>query len=99
MTKKVNFAEIIIRDINGQEQKADVRVMLGNMLYMQGQNIEECELGQAIYHSGKKTNDGGGGEGPEALELSDKQCAIIKQFAERLPYVMRTGLIEAVKPT
>ena len=91
MSKKVNFAEIIIRDINGQEQKADVRVMLGNMLYMQGQNIEECELGQAIYHSGN--------EGPTELELSDKQCAIIKQFAERLPYVMRTGLIEAVKPT
>ena len=91
MSKKVNFAEIIIRDINGQEQKADVRVMLGNMLYMQGQNIEECELGQAIFHSGN--------EGPEALELDDKQQKIITDFAERLPYVMRTGLIEAVKPT
>ena len=91
MTKKVNFAEIIIRDINGQEQKADVRVLLGNMLYMQGQNIEECELGQAIFHSGS--------EGPEELELDDKQQKIITDFAERLPYVMRTGLIEAVKPT
>ena len=91
MTKKVNFAEIIIRDINGQEQKADVRQLLGNMLYMQGQNIEECELGQAIFHSGN--------EGPEALDLDDKQQKIITDFAERLPYVMRTGLIEAVKPT
>ena len=91
MSKKVNFAEIIIRDINGQEQKADVRVLLGNMLYMQGQNIEECELGQAIFHSGN--------EGPEALDLDDKQQKIITDFAERLPYVMRTGLIEAVKPT
>ena len=91
MTKKVNFAEIIIRDINGQEQKADVRQLLGNMLYMQGQNIEECELGQAIYHSGN--------EDPKELELSDKQQKIITDFAERLPYVMRTGLIETVKPT
>ena len=91
MTKKVNFAEIIIRDINGQEQKADVRVLLGNMLYMQGQNIEECELGQAIFHSGS--------EGPKEIELDDKQQKIITDFAERLPYVMRQGLIEAVKPT
>ena len=91
MTKKVNFAEIIIRDINGQEQKADVRVLLGNMLYMQGQNIEECELGQAIFHSGN--------EGPKEIDLDDKQQKIITDFAERLPYVMRTGLIEAVKPT
>lgn len=90
MSKKVNFAEITIRDINGQEQKADVRVMLGNLLYMQGQNIEECELGQAIYHSG--------GEGPEEIDLDDKQQKIITDFATRLPYVMRTGLIEAVKP-
>ena len=89
--KKVNFAEIIIRDINGQEQKADVRVMLGNLLYMQGQNIEECELGQAIYHQGDK-------DGPESLELDDKQCEIVKRFAAMLPYVMRTGLLEAVKP-
>lgn len=89
MSKKVNFAEITIRDINGQEQKADVRVMLGNLLYMQGQNIEECELGQAIYHSGK--------EGPKEIDLDDKQQKIITDFAARLPFVMRTGLIEAVK--
>ena len=98
MSKKVNFAEITIRDINGQEQKADVRVMLGNLLYMQGQNIEECELGQAIYHSGKKGPEDSGEEGQEGIDLDDKQQKIITDFAARLPYVMRTGLIEAVKP-
>jgi hypothetical protein len=89
MSKKVDFRNIIIRDINGQETKADVTSLFGNMLYMQGQNIEECELGQAIYHQGN--------EGPEALELSDKQVAIVKTYAERLPYVMRTGIKEAVQ--
>jgi hypothetical protein len=89
MSKKVDFRNIIIRDINGQETKADVTALFGNMLYMQGQNIEECELGQAIYHQGD--------EGPEALELSDKQVAIAKAYAERLPYVMRTGIKEAVQ--
>ena len=89
MSKKVDFRNIIIRDINGQETKADVTALFGNMLYMQGQNIEECELGQAIYHQGD--------EGPEALELSDKQVAIVKAYAERLPYVMRTGIKEAMQ--
>jgi len=89
MSKKVDFRNIVIRDINGQETKADVTALFGNMLYMQGQNIEECELGQAIYHQGD--------EGPEALELSDKQVAIVKAYAERLPYVMRTGIKEAMQ--
>ena len=89
MSKKVDFRNIMIRDINGQETKADVTALFGNMLYMQGQNIEECELGQAIYHQGD--------EGPEALELNDKQVAIVKTYAERLPYVMRTGIKEAVQ--
>jgi len=87
--KKVDFRNIVIKDINGQDTKADVTALFGNMLYMQGQNIEECELGQAIYHQGD--------EGPEALELSDKQVAIVKTYAERLPYVMRTGIKEAVQ--
>ena len=90
MSKKVDFKNIVIRDINGQETKADVTALFGNMLYMQGQNIEECELGQAIYHQGDK-------DGPDALELSDKQADIVKAYAERLPYVMRTGIKEAVQ--
>ena len=89
MSKKVDFRNIVIKDINGQDTKADVTALFGNMLYMQGQNIEECELGQAIYHQGD--------EGPEALELSDKQVDIVKAYAERLPYVMRTGIKEAVQ--
>ena len=89
MSKKVDFRNIVIRDINGLEAKADVTALFGNMLYMQGQNIEECELGQAIYHQGD--------EGPETLELNDKQVAIVKAYAERLPYVMRTGIKEAVQ--
>lgn len=88
---KVDFRNIEIKDINGLMTKADVTKLFGNMLYMQGQSIEECELGQAIYHQGDK-------DGPESLELDDKQCEIVKRFAAMLPYVMRTGLLEAVKP-
>ena len=86
MSKKVDFRNIVIRDINGQATKADVTALFGNMLYMQGQHIEECELGVSIYHQGE-----------DALELSDEQGAIVKTYAERLPYVMRTGIKEAVQ--
>ena len=96
MSKKVDFRNIVIHDVNGQEQKVDVRVMLGNLLYMQGQNIEECELGQAIYHSGKKGTEDSGEEGPEGIDLDDKQQKIITDFAARLPYVMRTGILAAI---
>ena len=87
MSKKVNFAEIFIRDINGKEQKADVRQLLGNLLYMQGNNIEECELGAAIYHQ----------KDDEPLELDVKQAAILTAFAERVPYVMRQGIKQSVQ--
>lgn len=89
MSKKVDFRNIVIRDINGQETKADVTELFGKMLYFQGQNFDECEIGSRIYHQGD--------EGLEALELSDKQVAIVKAYAERLPYVMRTGIKEAVQ--
>ena len=46
--KKVNFKEITIKDINGNDIVADFQKQLGNQLYMQGQNIEECELGKKI---------------------------------------------------
>jgi hypothetical protein len=86
MSKKVDFRNIVIRHINGQETKADVTALFGNMLYMQGQHIEECELGVSIYHQGE-----------DAIELSDEQVGIVKTYAERLPYVMRTGIKEAVQ--
>ena len=52
-------------------------------------DLYKFSMGQAIYHQGD--------EGPEALELNDKQVAIVKTYAERLPYVMRTGIKEAVQ--
>ena len=88
MSKKVDFRNIVIHDVNGQEQKADVAKQFGNLLYMQGQNIEECELGQVIYHTGD--------EGPGELELSDSQCEVVARFAAMLPFVVRTGILAAI---
>lgn len=91
MTKKVNFAAIPMRDINGNEVMIDTTKELGNLMYMQGEDLAECELGQAIYHS----ND----EGPRELELDDKQLAMVAKHASKIKFhVLKNAIIEAVKP-
>lgn len=84
---KVDFSNIIIQDIEGHEVKADVKKELGNRLYMQGQNIEECELGKKIYFTPKD----------ELTELDDKEVAIIKTAIAGYGYVLREGISQALK--
>ena len=82
---KVNFGKIIIKNIEGNDMPVDVRPVFGNLLYMQGENIEECELGSKIYHS-----DGD-------IEIDEKQVDIVKSYAKRLPYVTRQAICDSVE--
>ena len=84
--KKVNFKEITIKDIEGRDVQADFQRQLGNQLYMQGQNIEECELGKKIYF----TPD------DEATELDDKDVAIVRKAVQGYSYVARTAIEQAL---
>ena len=81
---KINFKKIIIRDIEGREQEADFSKQLGNQLYMQGHDIEECELGKRIYFAG--------GE----VELTAEECAIVKKAIEPYSYVARQAIEQAI---
>ena len=91
MSKKVNFAEIIIRDINGVKIKVDTTKELGNLMYMQGEDLAECELGQAIYHSSD--------EKPKVMELDNKQLEAVRKHASKIKFhVLKTAILEAVKP-
>ena len=85
MTRKINFKEIAVKDINGNEQKVDVSQLLGNQLYMEGQNIEECELGKKIYFA----------EGE--VELGDAEANIVKAFTRRYSYIIRTVIDDMLK--
>lgn len=76
----VDFAKVVMKDIEGNGVIADVRKQLGNQLYMQGRNIEECELGKKIYFS-----DG-------ALKISDGDAQVIRQFVAGWSYVARQGI-------
>ena len=85
--KKVNFKTITIKDINGNDIVSDFQKQLGNLLYMQGQNIEECELGKKIYF----TPD------DEATELDDKEVAIVRKAVQGYSYVARTAIEQALE--
>lgn len=82
---KVNFKKIIIRDIEGNEVVADIQQQLGNQLYMQGRDIEECELGKRIYFA-----DG-------EVELSDKECAMVRMAVQGYSYIARSAIEEQIK--
>ena len=83
MSKTVDFRTIGIKNIEGQIETADVSKQLGNVMYMQGQNIEECELGRDIYHNGQ-------------VGLNQKQEDMVRRFIQPWSYVLRTAIEETL---
>lgn len=83
--KKMNFAEIPVRDIEGNVVPVDIRKQLGNQMYMQGQDIVECETGSKIYHS----------EGE--VELDDMQVQAVKKFTQGYSYIARKAIEEVLE--
>ena len=77
---KIDFTKIPVKDIDGKEFKADVHKELGQQLYMQGQTMDECDLGSLIYHT----------DGP--VELNLEQGACVSRWVDRWPYVTRTAV-------
>ena len=82
---KVNFSKIIIKDIEGRDVQADFQKQLGNQLYMQGRDIEECELGKRIYFAQ--------GE----VELSEKECEMVRHFIAGYSYIARSAIENQLK--
>ena len=79
--KKVDFCKIGVKNINGGFDTVDVSKQLGNLMYMQGQNIEECELGKAIYHNGE-------------VELTNQQEDTVRRFIKPWAFVIRSAIEE-----
>lgn len=85
MEKRIDFSKIEIKDIENNSITLDVRKPLGNSIYMQGQNIEERDLGRAIYYS-----DG-------EVTLTDTQIESVKRFVSMYPYITREAIYELLK--
>lgn len=83
---KVNFSRISIKDIEGNVQKANFRKELGNQLYMQGRNIEDCELGKKIYFTAED----------KETELNEKEVGIVRQAIAGYSFVARMAIEEAL---
>ena len=81
--KKVDFRQVGVKNINGEIEKADVSKQLGNVMYMNGQNIEECELGRAIYHNGE-------------VELTQQQEDMIRRFIKPWAFIIRSAIEETL---
>lgn len=82
---KINFKEIAVKDIKGDEQKIDMSYDFGNLLYVQGKNIVEFELGLKIYHT---VGD---------LELTDEETNVVKEYAQRFPYLYQKSIVDSIK--
>ena len=83
--KKINFKAIEIEDIENKKQHVDVSKPLGNQLYLQGNDVEECDLGRAIYYS----------EGE--MQLTDKQAQMVLNVVQAYPYLTRHAISELLK--
>ena len=77
---KIDFNKIPVKNIEGEVQFVQIAKQLGNALYMQGHNIEECELGQAIYHA-----DG-------EVDINETQAGLVKLRISNMPYIIRSAI-------
>ncbi len=87
MNKNFKPAEIPFKDVNGEPATWDARKDLGNLLYMKGRRLPECELGVKIFHLKKE----------EGIELNEESKESLEWAAQFYPYVLGTALKEYIK--
>lgn len=83
MNKTYDFSKVEIIGLDGrpvgtQQLKADVC----NILYMQGQDITECELGRKLWNA------------TEPVEISEEEEKKLRAQFEKYPYLIRTALLK-----
>lgn len=64
---KIDFREIQVKDIEGNNSTVDIAKMLGNAIYQKTADLGELELAQNIYKNGE-------------VELSTDQAERIKEY-------------------
>lgn len=67
---KIDFSKVQVTDIEGQPMTVDVSKELGNMMYLNAQDIAVADLGHEIYHK-------------KEVDLSKEQAATVKAFVEQ----------------
>lgn len=67
---KIDFRAVQIKDIEGNTQTVDLSKELGNMMYLNAQDIAVADLGHDIYHKGE-------------VELTKEQAAQVRTFIDK----------------
>lgn len=67
---KIDFSNVQIKDIEGNAMSVDISKELGNMMYLNAQDIAEADLGHDIYHH-------------KEVELTKEQADMVKSYVEK----------------
>ena len=95
--KKVNLSQLEIQGIDGAKQQVNIQDEVANLIYMQGQSIQDCELGRKIYNGGRDQNGVLTQGADRTVELSDDELKVVTRIAKQFPYVIRESLLAAIK--
>lgn len=68
--KQIDFSNIIIKDIEGNDVAVDISKDLGNAIYYGARDIAVADLGRNIYHQKK-------------VEMNDEDVKVVRQYIER----------------
>ena len=97
--KKVDLTQVRFLDIEGRETVIDIAKQIGNIMYMQGQDIVEHELGSKVYHSADKLKGWNGNEPhPDcSFEVNEEEeKALNKYIAQQYSYVVQKAVKDAL---
>ncbi|MBQ4393294.1 MAG: hypothetical protein II826_09335 [Prevotella sp.] len=67
---KIDFSQVPIRDIEGNAVAVDISKELGNMMYLQAQDIAVADLGHDIYHR-------------KEVNLTREQAQTVRMYVEQ----------------
>lgn len=100
--KKVDLVQVNFPDVEGNNVTIEIARQIGNLMYMQGKNITEHELGAKVYHSAdplKGLDANSKTPYPDcSIEISDEEEKILISYVEQqYSYVVVKAVKDAIK--
>lgn len=85
--RKFNFNAIDVPNIDGTKSKFSISESFGNYLYINGEDIQTCELGRKLWLSSKDDSE---------VEIDDKEKEILKNYTPQIvrSYVARQAILD-----
>ena len=87
--KTFDFSQVEILNLNGDRMGTEqLRAEVCNSLYMQGQDITECELGRKLWKAIDENKV------PQPVEISEEEEKKLRSQFEKYSYLIRTALLK-----